>query len=98
MIPARNYIVISALGDKEISPCWLLEKLGSKADRGGIYLFELLYFLSETLKRKSLVSLFYFFYFPPGDGKPGKVLLLLSALLMPRDQAGDEERSMTRNF
>lgn len=62
MIPARNYIVISALADKEISPCWLLEKLGWKADRGGIYLFELLYFLGEMLKRKSLVYLFYFFF------------------------------------
>lgn len=32
----------------------------------------------------------YFVCFPPGDGKPGKVSLLLSALLMPQDQAEDE--------
>lgn len=96
MIPARNYIVISTLGDKEISPCWLLEKLGSKADRGGICLFELLNFFSEILEEKP--GLFISFFSPPGDGKPGKVPLLFRALLIPQDQAGDEESSITRNF
>lgn len=62
MIPARNYIVMSALGDKEISLCWLLEKLGSKADRGGIYLFELLNFFSEILEEKPGLFISFFFF------------------------------------